>query len=161
MNCTGSPNTGFNCTIACNSGFSFDRGVKPYYECGPTTLFLWDFKSDDNPNGDLPTCNRRSILKKDNFWNDISLTKGRNKKKARNIIDYFFMKIIQKRKNTEIKISRRLWVVMIQNILICFNITLKNFACTSYLLILSCTGKQRTFGELQSTVRGSLLWRRK
>lgn len=57
LNCTGSPHTGFNCTIACNSGFSFDRGVKPYYECGPTTLFLWDFNSDDNPNGDLPTCN--------------------------------------------------------------------------------------------------------
>lgn len=63
LNCTGSPDTGFNCTIACNSGFSFDRGVKPYYECGPTTLFLWDFNSDDNPNGDLPTCNRMLILK--------------------------------------------------------------------------------------------------
>ncbi|XP_078325464.1 uncharacterized protein LOC111124244 isoform X3 [Crassostrea virginica] len=57
LNCTGSPDTGFNCTISCKSGFSFDRGIKPFYECGPTTLFLWDFKTDDNPNGNLPTCN--------------------------------------------------------------------------------------------------------
>lgn len=71
LNCTGSPHTGFNCTIACNSGFSFDRGVKPYYECGPTTLFLWDFNSDDNPNGDLPTCNRMLISKKVNSWIEL------------------------------------------------------------------------------------------
>ncbi|XP_056010712.1 sushi, von Willebrand factor type A, EGF and pentraxin domain-containing protein 1-like isoform X1 [Ostrea edulis] len=57
LNCTGSPETGFNCSISCNRGFDFDEGVKPFYECGPNTFFLWDFKTSDNPDGNLPTCN--------------------------------------------------------------------------------------------------------
>ncbi|XP_061164195.1 sushi, von Willebrand factor type A, EGF and pentraxin domain-containing protein 1-like [Saccostrea echinata] len=57
LNCSGTPDTGFNCTVSCDRGYAFDEGVKPFYECGPSTFFLWDFKTEDNPNGYLPTCN--------------------------------------------------------------------------------------------------------
>jgi hypothetical protein len=60
LRCTGSPETGLKCSISCNNGFNFDNAVKPIYECGPTTIFLWDFKTDDNPNGNLPSCKPKS-----------------------------------------------------------------------------------------------------
>lgn len=81
LNCIGSLYIGFNCIIVCNSGFSFDRGVKFYYECGLIMFFLWDFNFDDNLNGDLLMCNCMLILKKVNFWIELIfyLKKGRFK----------------------------------------------------------------------------------
>ncbi|XP_062584759.1 sushi, von Willebrand factor type A, EGF and pentraxin domain-containing protein 1-like [Saccostrea cucullata] len=49
LNCSGTPDTGFNCTISCNRGYAFDEGVKPFYP--------WVVEETYNPNGYLPTCN--------------------------------------------------------------------------------------------------------
>lgn len=45
-----------NCTISCEDGYAFDHSVKPFYVCGESTYYLWDFKTLDNPNGKLPQC---------------------------------------------------------------------------------------------------------
>ncbi|XP_062584689.1 sushi, von Willebrand factor type A, EGF and pentraxin domain-containing protein 1-like [Saccostrea cucullata] len=107
LNCSGSPDTGFNCTISCNRGFDFDKGIKPFYECGPNTFFLWDFKSDDNPNGDLPTCNPTKESKElaanfMAFYEDLFCDDGNNKiikNKMEEVVDVFLEEIscIQKR----------------------------------------------------------------
>lgn len=45
-----------NCTIACEKGYGFDHTIKPFYLCGESTYFFWDFKTSDNPDGKLPQC---------------------------------------------------------------------------------------------------------
>ena len=45
-----------NCTIACADGYDFDHEIKPNYYCGIDTFYLWDFQTDDNPGGKMPTC---------------------------------------------------------------------------------------------------------
>lgn len=92
-------------------------------------------------------------------WNFIKKTADLNRPEFKKKI----MKIIPpKNENKEIKISKRLWVVIIHYILIDF---LKRIVKTCTIMYffknLSCTGKQRAFGQLQSSVWGSLLWRRK
>ena len=51
-----------NCTIACADGYDFDHEIKPYYLCGLDTFYLWDFQTDDNPSGKLPTCQSKCRL---------------------------------------------------------------------------------------------------
>lgn len=45
-----------NCTIECADGYDFDHEIKPYYMCGKNTFYLWDFQTDDNPDGKMPAC---------------------------------------------------------------------------------------------------------
>lgn len=45
-----------NCTIACEKGYGFDHTIKPFYLCGISTFYYWDFKTSDNPEGKLPQC---------------------------------------------------------------------------------------------------------
>eukprot|EP00105_Crassostrea_gigas_P019111 XP_011437468.1 PREDICTED: uncharacterized protein LOC105335342 [Crassostrea gigas] len=45
-----------NCSIECADGYDFDHEIKPYYMCGKDTFYLWDFQTDDNPDGKMPAC---------------------------------------------------------------------------------------------------------
>lgn len=45
-----------NCTIECADGYDFDHEIKPNYMCGKNTFYLWDFQTDDNPDGKMPAC---------------------------------------------------------------------------------------------------------
>lgn len=45
-----------NCTLACEKGYGFDHTIKPFYLCGISTYYFWDFKTSDNPDGKLPQC---------------------------------------------------------------------------------------------------------
>ncbi|XP_061173458.1 uncharacterized protein LOC133182626 [Saccostrea echinata] len=47
---------GINCTVDCEDGYEFDHDIKPFYYCGRETFYLWDFQTDDNPNGKTPYC---------------------------------------------------------------------------------------------------------
>ncbi|XP_061173455.1 uncharacterized protein LOC133182624 [Saccostrea echinata] len=45
-----------NCTLDCADGYDFDHEIKPYYLCGKDTFYHWDFQTDDNPDGKMPSC---------------------------------------------------------------------------------------------------------
>ncbi|XP_061166391.1 neurogenic locus Notch protein-like [Saccostrea echinata] len=45
-----------NCTIECENGYDFDHETKPFYLCGEDTFYMWDFQTEDNPDGKTPVC---------------------------------------------------------------------------------------------------------
>lgn len=47
---------GINCTFDCEDGYDFDHDIKSFYYCGKDTFYLWDFQTDDNPDGKTPYC---------------------------------------------------------------------------------------------------------
>ncbi|XP_021354696.1 neurogenic locus notch homolog protein 1-like, partial [Mizuhopecten yessoensis] len=68
-----------DCKLTCKDGYDFDHPAKKNFFCGPDTFHLWDFKTDDNAYGRLPTCTVTSDGCKDTIIQSLEeiLTKKR------------------------------------------------------------------------------------
>lgn len=60
FNCTKNKSADlYVCEIECNEDYFFDHVPADNYTCGNSTFYLWDFITDDNPDGILPKCIRK------------------------------------------------------------------------------------------------------